>query len=205
MLTSYPAIRRFIAALAVAGAIATPAVASLDPGQDAPEFAAEASLNGKLFTFSLSDALKQGPVVVYFYPAAFTKGCNIEAHKFANAMPEFKALGAQVIGMSADDLETLHKFAASPSECNGKFPVAADPGLKIAKSYDATLLVFPGHADRTSYVITPDHKVLYAYSAMSPDKHVENTLNALREWRQSHPLEQVAPTSAAQPATGAGQ
>lgn len=176
-------LRRIAAAVLLTGCVALPAWASLDIGASAPDFTTEASLNGQLFKFSLADALKQGPVVVYFYPAAFTKGCNIEARKFAEAIDQFKALGAQVIGVSKDNIETLHKFAASPSECNGKFAVAADPGLKIAESYDATLLVYPGHADRTSYVIAPDGKVLYVYSALSPDKHVENTLKALREWK----------------------
>lgn len=162
---------------------ALPAWASLKIGAAAPDFTTEASLNGKLFTFSLAEALKQGPVVVYFYPAAFTPGCNIEARKFAEATADFKALGAQVIGVSKDDIDTLHKFAASPSECNGKFAVAADPGLAIAKRYDATMTVFPGHADRTSYVITPDGKILYVYSAMSPDRHVANTLKALQDWK----------------------
>ncbi len=180
-------LRRLAAAAMMTASLAAPAWASLEAGATAPDFSTEASLGGKLFTFSLQEALKQGPVVVYFYPAAFTKGCNIEAHKFAEAIDQFKALGAQVIGVSKDNIETLHKFAASPSECNGKFPVAADPGLKIAESYDATLTIYPGHADRTSYVITPDGKVLYAYSALSPDKHVENTLKALKDWKAAHP------------------
>ncbi len=178
-------IRSFRTAL-VAAALAVcslPVLAALKPGADAPMFTADASLAGKPFSFSLQEALKKGPVVVYFYPAAFTSGCNAEAHKFAEASDQFKALGAQVIGVSKDDLETLHKF--SVSECGNKFAVASDPGVKIAKSYKTTLMIWPGHADRTSYVITPDGKILYSFSSLSPNDHVNNTLQALKTWRES--------------------
>ncbi len=148
-------------------------------------FTADASLAGKPFSFSLAEALKQGPVVLYFYPAAFTSGCNIEARQFAEATAQFKAMGAQVIGVSKDNVETLHRF--SVSECGGKFAVAADAGLKVAKAYDSTLTMWPGRADRTSYVITPDGKILYAYSAMSPNLHVKNTLQALKTWYDARP------------------
>ncbi|MDB5968112.1 MAG: peroxiredoxin [Hydrocarboniphaga sp.] len=163
--------------------VAMPVLASLKPGTVAPLFTADASLAGQPFTFSLTEALKKGPVVLYFYPAAFSSGCNVEAHKFAEATEQFKALGAQVIGVSKDDLDTLHKF--SVSECGGKFAVAADPKLTVAKSYDATLMLWPGHSDRTSYVIAPDGKILYAYSALSPDDHVKNTLQALKSWHDA--------------------
>jgi peroxiredoxin Q/BCP len=169
----------------IAALIAMPVFASLKVGAPAPLFTADASLAGQPYSFSLAEALKKGPVVLYFYPAAFTSGCNIEAHKFAEATEQFKALGAQVIGVSKDDVDTLHKF--SVSECGGKFAVAADPKLKVAKSYDATLMLWPGHSDRTSYVITPDGKILYAYSALSPDDHVKNTLAALKAWRDAQP------------------
>ncbi len=178
----------FLRAIATATALAVcslPVWAALKPGDTAPVFTADASLAGKPFSFSLAEALKKGPVVLYFYPAAFTSGCNIEARKFAEATEQFKAMGAQVIGVSKDNLETLHKF--SVSECGGKFAVAADSGLKVAKAYDATLMMLPGHADRTSYVITPDGKILYAYSAMSPDNHVKNTLEALKTWHDTQP------------------
>ena len=179
--------RKPFAALAlVALIVALPALASLKPGDNAPDFTVQGALDGKPFTFSLADALKQGPVVVYFYPKAFTKGCTVEAHLFAEATARYKALGAQVIGISGDDIETVKKF--SVSECRSKFPVAADPGLAIAKSYDATLFLWPGHSDRTSYVITPDGKILYAYTALKPDEHVTNTLEALTKWRAQHPL-----------------
>ncbi|HZV53834.1 MAG TPA: peroxiredoxin [Rhodocyclaceae bacterium] len=157
-----------------------PAMAALNVGDVAPDFSTQASLGGKEFTYSLAGALKQGPVVVYFYPAAFTKGCTIEAHNFAEAMPKYKELGASVIGVSNDTIETLNKF--SVSECQSKFPVASDSSQAIMKAYDAVLLWKTSYANRTSYVITPDGRIAYRYSDMSPDKHVENTLAAVREW-----------------------
>ena len=161
---------------------ATPAMAALQPGAPAPDFAAPATLGTAVFNFSLADALKKGPVVLYFYPAAFTSGCTVEAHEFAEATARFEALGATVIGVSHDDIETLNRF--SVAECRSKFAVAADADMGIAKSYDAVLWLMPGHADRTSYVIAPTGKVIYAYTALSPDKHVENTLAAVQQWVQ---------------------
>jgi peroxiredoxin Q/BCP len=155
--------------------------AGLKPGSAAPDFSAQASLGGKVFTFSLAQALKQGPVVLYFYPAAFTTGCTIEAHDFAEAIDQYKALGATVIGVSHDNIDTLTKF--SVSECRSKFAVAADPDEAIIKSYDAVLAKKPEYSDRTSYVITPDGKIIYTYTDLKPDHHVENTLAALKEWK----------------------
>ncbi|MDB5988502.1 MAG: peroxiredoxin [Nevskia sp.] len=158
-----------------------PALASLAAGAKAPDFTTQASLGGNSYAFSLAGALKQGPVVLYFYPAAFTKGCTIEAHDFAEAIDQYKALGATVIGISHDNIETLQKF--SVSDCRSKFAVAADPDLKIAKSYDSILAIKPEYASRTSYVIAPDGTILYTYSDMSPEKHVANTLDALKAWK----------------------
>ena len=166
----------------LAGGLASPLYAALKVGADAPLFGAQATLAGKPFRFSLADALKKGPVVLYFYPAAFTSGCTVEAHEFAEATARFEALGATVIGVSHDDIETLNRF--SVAECRSKFAVAADADMGIAKSYDAVLWLMPGHADRTSYVIAPTGKVIYAYTALSPDKHVENTLAAVQQWVQ---------------------
>jgi len=163
-------------------ALSLTAYASLKPGSKAPDFTAQASLGGKVFSFSLAQALKQGPVVLYFYPAAFTGGCTVEAHEFAEATDRFKALGATVIGISHDDIETLNKF--SVSECRSKFAVAADADLSISRSYDATLPLIR-RSDRTSYVIAPDGTIIYAYSAMSPDAHVRNTMDALEKWKSS--------------------
>ncbi len=124
--------------------------------------------------------MKKGPVVLYFYPAAFTTGCTLEAHDFADATDKYRALGATVIGVSHDNIETLNKF--SVSECRSKFAVAADGDQRIMKAYDAVLTVKPEYADRISYVISPDGHIVYAYSSLNPEKHVENTLSALRDW-----------------------
>jgi peroxiredoxin Q/BCP len=164
--------------------IAMPAHAALNVGTPAPQFVTQASLGGKVFTYSLADALKQGPVVLYFYPAAFTRGCTIEAHDFADAIEKYHDLGATVIGVSHDDIEKLNKF--SVSECRSKFPVAADSDQSIMKSYDAILAAKPEYANRTSYVISPGGEIIYAYTDMQPDKHVENTLDALRKWNAQH-------------------
>jgi len=158
--------------------VTAPAFASLKMGDSAPEFTLQASLGGKVFDFDLAQALKSGPVVLYFYPAAFTKGCTIEAHDFADAMDQYKSLGATVIGVSHDNIDTLNKF--SVSECRSKFPVAADTDLKVAANYDAILKANPKYADRTSYVIAQDGKIVYAYESLDPDKHVANTLAALK-------------------------
>ena len=140
---------------------------------------------GKPFSFALADALKHGPVVLYFYPAAFTPGCTVEAHEFAEATDKFKALGATVIGVSHDPIDTLNKF--SVSECRNKFAVAADPDQHIMKSYDAVLAKNPLYADRTSYVIAPDGKIIYSYTDLKPDLHVANTMAAVKQWKASHP------------------
>jgi thioredoxin-dependent peroxiredoxin len=167
----------FLAAILVMGT-ATSALAALKVGDAAPDFTAPATLGGREFTFSLKDALKKGPVVVYFYPAAFTKGCTIEAHDFAAAMPDYRAAGASVIGVSHDDIATLDKF--SVSECQSKFPVAADRDRRIMKSYDAALGFLTPYADRTSYVVSSEGKIAFVYSSLNPDRHVAGTLGAVR-------------------------
>jgi len=158
--------------------------ATLKQGDHAPDFTTEASLGGKTYTYSLAEHLKKGPVVVYFYPAAFTKGCTIEAHEFADAVDQYKQYGASVIGVSHDNIETLTKF--SVSECRSKFPVAADEDSKIIKSYDASMPLHTAMANRVSYVIAPDGTILYEYTSLSPDKHVANTLNAVKQWAAQH-------------------
>ncbi|HET7921283.1 MAG TPA: peroxiredoxin [Gammaproteobacteria bacterium] len=173
--------KRFLFVAGLLGLLCSlPAVASLKVGAKAPLFSAEASLGGKTFEFSLADALKKGPVVLYFYPAAFTKGCTIEAHDFAEAMDKYHALGATVIGVSHDNIEVLKKF--SVSECRSKFAVAADTDQKIMAAYDAVLPQNNKYANRTSYVIAPDGSILYTYTNLNPDQHVANTLTALRDW-----------------------
>ncbi|PKU22888.1 peroxiredoxin [Telmatospirillum siberiense] len=174
-----------IPVLAAALLTTSSAWAALSVGAKAPDFTAPATLGGKEFSFSLAAALHEGPVVLYFYPAAFTKGCTIEAHDFAEASDEFKALGATIVGVSHDTIETLNRF--SVSECQSKFSVAADTDQKIMKAYDAVLAKKPELADRTSYVIAPDGAILAAYTDLQPDRHVEITLAAVRNWRAAHP------------------
>ncbi len=173
--------RRLAAAFLAAAFVTTPALAALKPGDAAPDFTAQASLGGKEFTFSLADALKKGPVVLYFYPAAFTKGCTIEAHEFADAMPRFAALGVTVIGVSHDAIETLDRF--STTECRSKFPVAADADQHIMKEYDAVLSAKPEYANRTSYVIAPDGHILASYTDLDPTRHVDLMMAAVEAWK----------------------
>jgi peroxiredoxin len=173
------------AALAVGLLAAGPAFATLQTGAKAPDFSTMATLGGKEFPFHLADALKTGPVVLYFYPAAFTPGCTEEAHEFADAVPQFAKLHATVIGVSMDGIQKLDKF--SVLECRSKFPVASDQSGKISGKYDAVLIGMLGYASRTSYVIAPDGQVIYAYNAMDPHGHVGNTLKAVTDWEATHP------------------
>ena len=138
---------------------------------------------GKVYKFTLADSLAKGPVVLYFFPAAFSVGCSLEAHEFAEAIGKFEALGATVIGVSSDDIETLGKF--SVQACQGKFPVASDNTQAIMKSYDAVMALRPDYANRISYVISPNGKVVYNYQSLNPSRHVEKTLAALKEFSQN--------------------
>jgi len=163
-------------------AVATPAFAALKVGAPAPDFTIPASLGGKEFTFRMAEALKKGPVVVYFYPAAFTKGCSIEARDFAQAMPQYQTQGASVIGISSDNIATLNKF--SVSECQGKFPVGADSDRKVMKSYDASLGFLTNMASRTSYVVSQDGRIAFVHSDMDPEGHVSKTLKAVSDLKR---------------------
>ena len=172
---------------------ATPAFAALKVGDTAPDFSAKASLGGKEFTFSLKDALKKGPAVVYFYPSAYTGGCDLEAHTFAESSDKFTAAGASIIGVSADNMERLNQFAADPAFCAGKFPIASDESLAIAKSYSLNtsppkegakdvrgVEIGHGFIERVTYVIGKDHKIVAVMSSkadgLSPDQHVDKSL-----------------------------
>ena len=161
-------------ALLLAGPVAQ---AALKPGDKAPEFSTQAALGGKAFAFQLGDALARGPVVLYFFPKAFTSGCTVEAHEFAEATARFNALGATVIGVSNDDIETLKRF--SVEACRNKFAVASDADSKVIRAYDAKIAFLPGVADRISYVIDQSGKIAYAYGSMNPDGHVANTMKAV--------------------------
>jgi peroxiredoxin len=172
----------FAALIACVALVFAPlAHALLAVGDVAPDFTAQAALGGKPFTFSLSSAFKKGPVVLYFYPKVFTSGCTVEAHLFAEASEQFSALGATVIGVSADEIDAVQKF--SVEECRNKFAVAADPEGKIIKSYDAKLMFGTNVSKRVSYVVTPDSKVVYVYDSMDPKEHVKRTLEAVKTWQ----------------------
>ncbi|RUL70901.1 peroxiredoxin [Dyella choica] len=183
-----------IAASAMASLmIAMPVSAALAPGAVAPDFTAQASLAGKDFSFSLKDALKKGPVVVYFYPSAYTGGCDIEAHTFATDKSKFDEAGATIIGVSADSIDRLNSFSSDPKYCAGKFPVASDAGGKIAASYELkTEAAQPGLTDvrgaainhafieRTTFVIGRDGKIIATLSSeadhLHPQDHVKKSL-----------------------------
>jgi peroxiredoxin len=189
--------RRSFFGLVVSAAICVPAFAALATGERAPDFSARASLAGKEFNFSLRSALKKGPVVVYFYPSAYTGGCDLEAHTFAHEKDKFTAAGATIIGVSADSIARLDQFSADPSYCAGRFPVASDPGGKIAASYG--LSVSPGKPgmkdvrgndighdfiERETFVIGKDHKIVAAFSSkadhLTPDAHVTKSLEVVQ-------------------------
>ena len=178
-------------ALSTLALVALPAQAALAPGAAAPDFKTRGAVNGREFKLHLKDQLKHGPVVLYFFPAAHTSGCNAEAKAFAEAVPEFRAAGASVIGMSADTVATLIDF--SKQECAGKFPVAsAGPGVIAA--YDVALgkaVSINGSpprniTNRTSYVIAPDGTIIFAHSAGEAVPHVAKTLEAVKAWRTAH-------------------
>jgi len=188
--------RRVIATVLLAGAWTLPALAALAPGVAAPDFTAQASLAGKEFKFALKDALKKGPVVVYFYPSAFTGGCNLQAHTFAENMDKFKAAGASVIGVSEDSITRLNAFSADPQYCAGKLPVASDADGKIAKSFDIKVFdarpgmkdsrgvdIDHGFAERTTFVVTQDGKVAATIGGMqmSPTDNVAKSLETVQQ------------------------
>lgn len=161
------------------------AFAALGVGDKAPDFTVEAAVGGKTFDFHLADALKKGPVVLYFYPKSFTKVCTEEAHDFAEHAGDFAAAGATLIGLSVDTIATQIEF--SSRECRDKFPVGADSDGAVAKSFDALMSVpVVNVAQRISYVIAPDGKIIYSYMDMSAAGHIANSLRALREWRAAH-------------------
>ena len=151
---------------------------ALKTGEAAPGFAGPSALAGVKSTFTLHTALQRGPVVLYFFPLAFSEGCSIEARAFAEATDRFSALGATVVGVSGNDLDTLARF--SVRVCNGKFAVVSDPSQAIMKSYGAVLDTRPDFAARVSFVIAPDGTVAHIYKSLNPQRHVEETLGAVR-------------------------
>jgi peroxiredoxin len=173
---------RFLLSCFLAGMLPSLAWSELAVGTIAPAFSTKAAQGGADRTFTLSDALKKGPVVVYFYPKSFTSVCTEEANLFAEAMPEFERLGSSVIGISTDTIETQREF--SRMACRDKFPVAADPKGNVAKAYDVLVglgsLVFAG---RTSYVITPDGKIASALTAGDAGSHIQSALTSVKAWK----------------------
>lgn len=164
----------------LAALVATPALAALPVGAPAPDFSTQGSLGGKTFQFSLSQALKKGPVVLYFFPAAFTSGCTIETKLFADASDDFAKKGATLIGVAADPIDTLQRF--SVEACRNKFPVAvASP--RMITDYDVKLPL-AARSNRTSFVIGRNGRVAYVLSEMRPDGHVAGTLAAVDRLRK---------------------
>jgi peroxiredoxin Q/BCP len=174
-------------------AIAVPALAALNAGDTAPLFEAKASLAGNEFDFSLSDALAEGPVVVYFYPSAYTQGCNIQAHEFAENMDSFVAAGASVIGVSLDSIERLNDFSADPNYCAGRLAVASDASGTIAASYGIDVRegreglkdtrgveIGHGFAERTTFIVLPDGKISQTIGGISPMENVQKSLEAVQ-------------------------
>lgn len=190
--------RNVFLGMAISAAVCIPAFAALNTGDRAPDFSARAAQAGKDFNFSLRSALKKGPVVVYFYPSAYTGGCDVEAHTFAQDKDDFSKAGATIIGVSEDSIARLNQFSADPSYCAGRFPVASDPGGKIAASYGLT--VSPGKPglkdvrgadighdfiERETFVIDKDHKIVAAFSSkadhLAPDAHVKKSLEVVEK------------------------
>jgi thioredoxin-dependent peroxiredoxin len=174
---------RLLLSCLLAGLLPTLAWSELAVGTTAPAFSASAAKGGKDLNFALAEALKKGPVVLYFYPKSFTKVCTEEANLFAEATPELETLGTSVIGVSTDTIETQREF--SRLECRDKFPVAADPKGDVAKAYDVLVQKDGGGilASRTSYVITPDGKVTSVLTARDAASHIQSAVASVKAWK----------------------
>lgn len=183
-------------ACVLAALYASPSLAALKAGDEAPAFTAEASLAGKSFRYSLKESLAKGPVVVYFYPAAFTTGCNIQAHAFAVNYEKFAAAGASIVGVSLDSIGRLNAFSAAPDYCAGKIAVASDAGGNIAKAYDIEVKgaahaakdtrgasIDHGFAERTTFIVQPDGKIAATVGGLAPESNVQRTLEIVQRLR----------------------
>jgi len=185
--------KRVLLTCLISTAICLPALAALKDGDSAPDFTTQASLAGKEFKFSLKESLKKGPVVVYFYPSAYTQGCNVQAHTFSVNQEKFAAAGATIIGVSLDSIQRLNQFSADPEYCAGKFPVASDASGAIAKSYDLSVKNVPGikdtkgnevdhgFAERTTFVVTPDGKIAATIGGVTPTENVTKALETVQQ------------------------
>jgi peroxiredoxin len=185
---------KLLVAAVLAATIALPAAAALKEGDNAPDFKTQASQAGKAFGYSLKDALKKGPVVVYFYPSAYTGGCNVQAHAFAVNQEKFAAAGASIVGVSLDSIARLNDFSADPEYCAGKIAVASDADGRIAKAYDLAVReaapgrkdtrgkdIDHGFAERTTFIVTPNGKVAAVVGGLAPGANVEQALQAVQK------------------------
>jgi peroxiredoxin len=185
--------KRFLLGSLLSSAFTLPVAAALPEGHSAPDFQTQASLAGKAFTYSLQEALHKGPVVVYFYPSAYTGGCNIQAHTFAVNHDKFAAAGATIIGVSLDSIDRLNDFSADPEFCRGKVAVASDVDGNIAKSYGLTVkeaaagkkdsrgvAITHGFAERTTFIVTPDGKIAATLTGLKPAENVEKALEIVQ-------------------------
>ena len=179
-------------------AMVLPALAALEAGDTAPLFEATASLNGEAFDYSLAEALEEGTVVVYFYPSAYTQGCNMQAREFASSMEAFNEAGATVVGVSLDSIERLNDFSADPEYCAGKLAVASDESGEIARSYELRVsdaragmtdtrgaAIDHGFAERTTFVVTSDGTIAETIGGVSPIENVEKALEAVQRLQHS--------------------
>lgn len=185
--------KKILFSILASSVVALPAAADLQPGASAPDFAAQASLNGKTLQYSLKDELQKGPVVVYFFPSAYTAGCNLQAYTFASNIEKFKAAGASVVGVSLDSIARLNEFSADPEYCAGKFPTVSDADGRIAKSFDLEVvtregakdtkgnLIDHGFAERSTFVLTPDSKIVATIGGVAPVANVETALKTVQE------------------------
>ncbi|MEQ1530122.1 MAG: peroxiredoxin [Methylococcales bacterium] len=186
--------KKILIAGLISAALSHTTIAALQEGKIAPDFKTEASLAGKPFTYSLQDELKKGPVVVYFYPSAYTGGCNIQAHTFAEKHEQFAQAGASVIGVSLDSIERLNDFSADPEYCAGKLAVASDVDGKIAKSYELNVKeaapgkkdsrgieITHGFAERTTFIVNPDGKIAASIGGLKPAENVAKALETVQQ------------------------
>jgi len=174
--------------------------AALKPGDTAPDIQLQASLAGKAYAYQLKTALKSGPVVVYFYPSAYTNGCNIQAHTFATQIDEFKKAGATVLGVSLDSIARLNEFSADPAYCAGKLSVASDAKGEVARAYELQVReaqpgrkdsrgqdLDHGFAERTTFVVTPDGRIAATLGGLTPAENVAQALQAVQKLASKTP------------------
>jgi len=182
-----------IAIAALLGTLSLSSFAALKEGEAAPAFQLQASLAGKAFSYSLKDALKSGPVVVYFYPSAYTNGCNLQAHTFAVNYEKFRETGASVVGVSLDSIARLNDFSADPDYCAGKLPVASDADGRVARAFELAVRdaatgrtdtrgkeIDHGFAERTTFVVTPDGKIAATIGGLAPAQNVDKALEVVQ-------------------------